>query len=373
MLTDTDTTEEKDPYAIPENASVEELFAFIKKMKDVKPPRNAVAETAKKVFPAILEAADLVIEKSEVPEDVAKAVLDKFNAFGILVRFDPSARADLAKMVEDYRESENPEIAVLAAGHLLNEKSSLGRSMSQEQAEELSSEAIAFLEKFGLSSQTYSTVSEIARNMGYGENTEIAAQLYEKMVPFLRESDDARLAERADTMLGAARRLRLLGNTMEVFGTTAAGEPFEWSDYKGKVVLVDFWASWCGPCLSEIPNMKKNLELYGERGFTIVGINMDDTRDRFESCVEDREITWVNICSSEEGKTGWKAPMATHYGITGIPTAILVDGAGKVVSLRARGVELDRLLEGLLGPPETTEEGDSDSAESTETEGADRK
>ncbi len=95
--------------------------------------------------------------------------------------------------------------------------------------------------------------------------------------------------------------------------------------------------------------MKRNLERYREKGFEIVGINMDSNLDKFQKCVEDKEIDWVNIVSEEEGKTGWDAPIADYYGISAIPCAILVDAKGKVVSLNARGKELDRLLEEMLG------------------------
>ena len=124
-------------------------------------------------------------------------------------------------------------------------------------------------------------------------------------------------------------------------------------------MLVDFWASWCGPCRAELPNMKRNLSSYGERGFAIVGINMDRTLDACQSCIEKEGIKWTNLVPAEDEEAGWNNPMAQHYGITGIPTAILVDQKGKVVSLRARGEELDRLLEELLGPPEGS---DQDSA-----------
>ncbi len=76
---------------------------------------------------------------------------------------------------------------------------------------------------------------------------------------------------------GAVRRARLLtGDPVKVSGKTIDGKPFDISQYKGKVVIVDFWATWCGPCLAELPNLKKIYEKYHDRGLEIVGVNLDD-------------------------------------------------------------------------------------------------
>ena len=74
---------------------------------------------------------------------------------------------------------------------------------------------------------------------------------------------------------GIVRRLTLLGNEMKIEGKLLDGKAFDWSKYAGKVVLVDFWATWCGPCLAEIPKMRKCYDLYHDKGFEIVGISCD--------------------------------------------------------------------------------------------------
>lgn len=365
--------EEKDPFAVPEYTSDEDLFKFMDAVLRIAPPsrdRDAITEHAKKVFPAIIAAADVVLAKSDSEESQIKAIQKQFQAYGIFTRYDRSAQKQLDALVEKCSEDERPEIAALGLGHKLSAKASSLMSASKEDAEESVGELLAFLDDYGVSKTTFGPAASFASALGRSKNTELAASLYEQLAERCGTSEEASLRKYGEKMAGSARRLRLLGNEMELSGLIADGAEFAWSDYKGKVVLVDFWASWCGPCMGEIPNMKKNLDLYGDKGFEIVGINMDSTRAAYEKCVESRDITWVNIVSDEKGKTGWDAPMATHYGITGIPTAILVNQKGKVVSLRARGRELDDQLAELLGPIEEPETANSVKADDSQDEDA---
>ena len=134
---------------------------------------------------------------------------------------------------------------------------------------------------------------------------------------------------------------------MELVGTTVAGEPFDWSSYRGKYVLVDFWATWCGPCVAEIPHLKRLYAAYHQRGFDIVGISLDRNPNALTAYLKQQEIPWVNLY---EHGGGGSHPVAKQYGISAIPTMFFVDKEGKVVSLRARGTELRNLLEQYLGP-----------------------
>ena len=130
------------------------------------------------------------------------------------------------------------------------------------------------------------------------------------------------------------RKLSLPDDPLALDGRLLDGSAFEPAGLAGKVVLIDFWATWCGPCVAEIPRVRDAYDRYHARGFEVVGISLD------EAFVEEKEIPWPIIVDSQNETGG----LAARYGITAIPTMILVGRDGAVVSTTARG----RLLEDLL-------------------------
>jgi len=108
----------------------------------------------------------------------------------------------------------------------------------------------------------------------------------------------------------------------------------------GKVVLIDFWATWCGPCVAEIPRVRDAYDRYHERGFEVVGISLDEDRDALEAFVAEKQIPWPIILDARNDAGG----LAARYGINAIPTMILVGRDGTVVSTDARGPRLEELL-----------------------------
>ncbi len=129
-------------------------------------------------------------------------------------------------------------------------------------------------------------------------------------------------------------------------GTSLGGEAVSLSDYKGKVVLVDFWATWCGPCVHELPNVVDAYKAYHEKGFEIVAVSLDETREDLEAFLKEHpEMTWVQLF---DGK-GWESDIAMQYKVEAIPFTLLLDQEGNVVRQDLRGEALSNALADLLG------------------------
>ena len=128
----------------------------------------------------------------------------------------------------------------------------------------------------------------------------------------------------------------------DVAGRDFSGKSHNLSEYvgKGNYVLVDFWASWCGPCMKEMPTLKACWEKYKAKGFNIVGISLDNDATRWKSAVDNGGYDWVHI--SDLG--GWKSAAASAYGVQSIPWNILCDGEGKIIAVSLRGNELSKKL-----------------------------
>jgi thiol-disulfide isomerase/thioredoxin len=174
-----------------------------------------------------------------------------------------------------------------------------------------------------------------------------AIALFGQYAKLLSKSNTPGLVAAAKQMEGSARRLDLPGKPLELKGTLLDGKAFDISSLKGKVVLVDFWATWCGYCVEEIPNILKNYDGYHKKGFEVVGGSADAHPAELDKFVAERKLPWLTL----HDKAG-RNDALEYYGITGFPTTFLIDRDGKVVATEARGEQLPALLKKLLGEPE---------------------
>ena len=297
-----------DRYEVP--SEVSEILVFLKRIRAFRPTTSAeLLEHRQKALGAIKRGAERILKLEKDPDSEAAK-----TAKGLLLKLE----------IQDLSQA------------------------SQKRQTELFEEVYRHLSRLkSLSADELALAHRTATHIERSGNGQLAAKAYETFGQMFFEQQDEALASYGKQMLGVSRRTNLLGNEMKVSGKTLSGDDFEWSDYRGKVVLVDFWATWCGPCVRELPNVRKLYDAYHKRGFEVVGISLDTDRQRLTTFVQQRELPWVTLF--EDGDRG-DHPVATYYGVMTIPTAILVDKEGKVVSLNARGEELSRQLEVLMGP-----------------------
>ncbi|MEX2111886.1 MAG: TlpA disulfide reductase family protein [Pirellulales bacterium] len=202
------------------------------------------------------------------------------------------------------------------------------------------------------SKDVLAAAAKVASALEAGAEPQRAVEFYRQVGRILVEKPDERVAAKGAQMLGAARRLELVGKPLELAGTPIDGSRFDWADYRGKVVLVEVWATWCTPCIREFVNVERRRNEYRQRGFEVIGISVDENREALDDFLEKSPLPWPTLYDGGPDAN----PFVPRYGIAGASAAILVGRDGNVVSIHAFGRELDRLLAELLGANSAVEQ-----------------
>ncbi len=143
----------------------------------------------------------------------------------------------------------------------------------------------------------------------------------------------------------SGRGEQLLGKPAPLFYESAVnGWSQSLAKYKGKVVLLDFWATWCGPCVKEMPNVKKIYEKFKGKDFVIIGISLDTERKKLRNYIREKKISWPIVFDGR----GWKNKVAQKYEVHAIPFTVLIDRKGIVRQVGLRGDSLERAVSRML-------------------------
>jgi thiol-disulfide isomerase/thioredoxin len=146
------------------------------------------------------------------------------------------------------------------------------------------------------------------------------------------------------------RRLAIRNQPLEMKGLVDIDEKeFDWAQYRGKIVLIDFWATWCVPCLNEIPNIRNVYDKYHDKGFEVISVNMDRDLTPVRQYLGKRPLPWRTLHSDDPNALGFESVIAKQFGITAIPFIVIVDRDGKVSAIHVRGDKLDLVVQSMLG------------------------
>ena len=176
---------------------------------------------------------------------------------------------------------------------------------------------------------------------GNGNRMELAdvEAMYASLSPKFKDSRSGKSIENSIQ----ARKITAIGKTAPDFTQPdTLGKLVKLSDLRGKYVFVDFWASWCGPCRAENPNLVKSFNRYKEKGFTVLGVSLDQPgkKDAWLAAIHKDNLTWTQVSDLKF----WDNEAAVLYGIKGIPASLLLDPDGKIIAKDLRGAELDKKL-----------------------------
>ena len=357
-------TKVEPPIVVP-SGSPKELLEFIGKTKKLPPPAQdlaSVVEHLKRVHEAVVAAVDKIGTAGSEQEQT-EAIGAKLSSLQLLTRLEAAGAGDRVRayhksLLADKRSFVPPLAKIYELATRLQE---IDRGNIPE-VEKLVAEVRAHVKTAKLDGPNLSVAFQTARLAESVGLTKEAAEAYVEFAAAFATSEDAAVAANARRLAGAARLLSLPGQSMEINAKTVEGKPFDLKSLKGKTVLVDFWATWCGPCMAELPTLKDCYAKYHGRGFEVVGISLDQDKIRLNEFLKREDLPWVTLFDDDAKSAGWEQPLALQYGIMAIPRAILIDKTGKVVSLNAHGDELWDLLAEQIGPAEVKkkEEGDEE-------------
>jgi thiol-disulfide isomerase/thioredoxin len=353
---------EVDPFKIPEGNDPKVVTEFLTRLAKTQPEKRSLPgrrEHLRKVEGVLIKT-----QEKDLDEATALMATDfRFQLLRVLeASGDETAAADREKFVETIKKSKHVKVAERGTIYsLAGRVSSVGEAKA-EARQKLIEDISAFIASGEVSQERYELASTLPDLLAQLGDNELASKALESFATAFESRKDDRVADLANQLRATGRRYGLVGKPMKVQGKTVDGKDFDLESMKGKVILVDFWATWCGPCLQEMPHVREMYEGYHGKGFEVVGVSLDEKRDVRLAFLTEEKLPWVQLYADAEGTTGWSNPIARHYGISGIPTAILIGQDGNVVSLEARGGELTKQLEKLLGPPDKKPEAPKEEA-----------
>lgn len=349
---------ESGPFKIPADATPAELMKFLEELLNKEPQvenqEEAIAYYTK-VVKVMMQVTTQILDAKDAAEPLAhKALSLQFDALDLKSKLGERGitKMELA-LAEKYAADPRQHLAKLASDKLLFARLNLIKEIPTAEQEKVLDAAVVYIKNGGrVGPGSLRAAIDIVTHLdliGYHELGAKACDLFE---PVFVHALSQELVTESKVLKAMGNRMRLGGHPIEIEGSLVNGAPIDWAAYRGKVVLVDFWATWCKTCVAELPNLQSVYKAYHAKGFEVVGVSLDDKQELVEKFIERNHLPWENLFSADPKATGMEHPLVTKYGIMKLPFTALVGKDGNVIKMNIHGTELREALEKLLGPPD---------------------
>ncbi len=300
------------------------------------------------IFRLVLESGPNVVLINDNDDIKVRVNVNDYRSYS--VEGSP-ASASLHQLFEDYRDKDS---LIIASFKIVDSLKSLpGQDSLVQSIQTKNDERIEALNKM---LRNYITKSESPAAALYAlgiasqtiKNEELVTMINETAKKFPENSGLARVKSLVAVQSAEPRQTAgyaLLNQPApNLTMTDVNGKTVNVSDFKGKYLLLDFWASWCAPCRQENPNVVAAYNKFKNRNFTILGVSLDENRESWKKAIQQDGLTWSHMSDLKQ----WESSAVQPYGIEGIPFNVLIDPAGKIIASSLRGEELTKKLEEVL-------------------------
>ncbi|SFE15702.1 Peroxiredoxin [Chitinophaga sp. CF118] len=278
---------------------------------------------AKEPVKVVLDVASFPVAESVKGGDENNAMQAYQQAFRPLIQRAQALNKEAAAIAED---DEAGKTAFRAKAATFNEDVlSTGKKFIKDHPKQLAS--------------MWVLLNELRNRLEPGE----FEQVYNSLDKSLQDTKYGRSAAKYLASV-KVKEERASGMAMDFTQEDLNGNQVKLSSFRGKYVLIDFWASWCGPCRQENPNVVKAFERFKDKNFTILGISLDNNRDRWIGAVKQDGLNWTQVSDLK----GWSNQVAQQYQVNSIPANFLVDPQGRIIARDLRGRALETKLEQVL-------------------------